>query len=77
MRTPNRIEIPEAPVPTTIVPRLLRIPDAAKYTSCTYGYIETIIREKAIPSMILGKRRLIDIRDLDEFIDRMKKEKAA
>jgi excisionase family DNA binding protein len=61
---------PVAPLP--IVPRLLRIQDAAHYLSCTYTYIETLIREKTVPSIILGKRRLIDTIDLDAFVDRKK-----
>jgi excisionase family DNA binding protein len=62
---------------TDVPPRLLRIPDAAKYLSCTYGWVETIIREKTVPSVILGKRRLIDIRDLDSYVERVKSEQAA
>ena len=62
--------IPPATSPVT--PRLLRIVDAAQYLYCTYGYVETIIREKTVPSFILGKRRLIDIRDLDSYIERLK-----
>jgi excisionase family DNA binding protein len=64
--------------PSTDVPvRLLRIPDAARYLSCTYGWVETIIREKTVPSVILGKRRLIDVRDLDSYVERVKSEQAA
>jgi excisionase family DNA binding protein len=65
----------EKPVaPSPIVPRLLRIPDAAQYLSCTYTFIETLIREKKVPSIKLGKRRLIDRIDLDAFVDRKKAE---
>jgi excisionase family DNA binding protein len=59
-----------------IVPRLLRIQDAARYLSCTNTFIETLIREKTVPSFILGKRRLIDVVDLDAFVDRKKTEQA-
>jgi excisionase family DNA binding protein len=57
-----------------IVPRLLRIPDAARYLSCTYSFVETLVREKTIPSFILGKRRVIDMVDLDAYVDRRKAE---
>lgn len=63
---------PAIPAASGIAPRLLRIPDAAHYLSCTYGFMEALIREKTIPSWIQGKRRVIDIRDLDEYIERIK-----
>lgn len=59
-----------------ITPRLLRIPDAAMYLSATYGFVEALVREKTVRSWIQGKRRVIDIRDLDEYIERMKEEAA-
>ena len=65
---------PAAPSP--IVPRLLRIADAAHYLSCSYTCMETLLHEKTIPSFILGKRRLIDRFDLDAFVDRKKTEQA-
>jgi hypothetical protein len=46
--------------------------NAANYRSCSYGFMETLIREKTVPSMVLGKRRVIDIRDLDDYIDQIK-----
>jgi len=57
-----------------IVPRLLRITDAAQYLSCTYTFVETLIREKKVPSIILGKRRLIDRLDLSAFVEWKKAE---
>ena len=58
-----------------LTPRLLRIVDAAHYLSCTYTFMETLIRERSVPSFIIGKRRLIDRFDLDAFVDRKKLEK--
>lgn len=55
-----------------IIPRLLRIADAARYLSATTWFVETMIREKVIPSLIVGKRRVVDVRDLDEWIDNEK-----
>jgi excisionase family DNA binding protein len=60
-------------MPSQITPRLLRIPDAARYMSCTYGWIETLVREKKVRSFIQGHRRLIDIRDLDDYIEDLKR----
>jgi excisionase family DNA binding protein len=57
-----------------IAPRLLRIADAAHYLSCTYGFMETLIREKKIRSLLLGKRRLLDVHDLDDYVERLKEQ---
>src|SRR5258706_15555873 len=57
-----------------VVPRLLRIQDAAKYLSATTWYVETLIRENKIPSFIQGKRRVIDRHELDRYVDRMNAE---
>jgi excisionase family DNA binding protein len=58
--------------PIAVPPRLIRITAAAHYLSCSYGWIETLIRERSIPSVIIGKRCLLDVRDLDAYIDRVK-----
>jgi excisionase family DNA binding protein len=62
---------PVTPAPR-IVPRLLRITDAADYLSCTYGFVETLMREKTIPVVVLGKRHLLDRENLDELIEQLK-----
>lgn len=59
-------------LPVLIIPRLLRIQDAARYLSSTTWFVETLIREKQIPSLIIGKRRVIDINDLDAWIEKQK-----
>jgi len=59
-------------LPIFVVPRLLRIQDAAKYLSATTWYVETLIRENKIPSLILGKRRVLDVNDLDDWIEKQK-----
>ena len=59
-----------ASVPAFVVPRLLRIQDAAKYLSATTWQVETLLREKTIPSFVLGKRRVIDRLELDRYVER-------
>jgi excisionase family DNA binding protein len=59
-----------ASLPAFVVPRLLRIQDAAKYLSATPWQIETLLREKTIPSFVLGKRRVIDRLELDRYVER-------
>jgi excisionase family DNA binding protein len=59
-----------ASLPAFVVPRLLRIQDAARYLSATTWQIETLLREKAIPSFVLGKRRVVDRLELDRYVER-------
>ena len=57
-----------------IIPRLLRIEDVAKYLSATTWFVEELIRNKKIRFMILGKRRVVDVNDLDSWIEEQKRE---
>src|SRR5713226_8816869 len=57
-------------LPAFVVPRLLRIQDAAKYLSATTWQIETLLREKTVPSFVLGKRRVVDRLELDRYVAR-------
>src|SRR5258708_38970588 len=66
-----------ASLPAFVVPRLLRIQDAAKYLSATTWQVETLLREKTIPSFVLGKRRVIDRLELDRYVERRKAEAKA
>lgn len=58
------------PLPAIVVPRLMRIQDAAKYLSATTWQVETLLREKVIPSFVLGKRRVVDRLELDRYVER-------
>ncbi len=57
-------------VPSAITPRLLRLREAAFYLSSTTWFIEELVRTCKIRSRIIGKRRVIDIRDLDAWIEK-------
>ena len=63
-------EDPNGSLPTIVVPRLMRIQDAAKYLSATTWQVETLLREKVIPSFVLGKRRVVDRLELDRYVER-------
>lgn len=56
-------------LPTFVVPRLLRVEDAAKYLSATTWQMETLLREKIIPSFVMGKRRVVDRLELDRYVE--------
>lgn len=64
------LEERSASLPAFVVPRLLRIQDAAKYLSATTWQIETLLREHTIPSFVLGKRRVVDRLELDRYVER-------
>jgi len=53
-------------------PRLLNIPDAAKYMGCTVWFVRTLIWGRQVPHVRFGKRFLLDRSDLDTFIDSQK-----
>lgn len=59
----------DAALPAIVVPRLLRIQDAAKYLSATTWQVETLLRENVIPSFVLGKRRVVDRLELDRYVE--------
>jgi excisionase family DNA binding protein len=63
-------EDPGGSLPAIVVPRLMRIQDAAKYLSATTWQVETLLREKTIPSLVLGKRRVVDRSELDRYVER-------
>jgi excisionase family DNA binding protein len=58
-----------ASLPALIIPRLLRIRDAAKYLSATEWQMETLVREGTIPFFVLGRRRVIDRLELDRYAE--------
>ena len=60
---------PNGCLPAFVVPRLLRIEDAARYLSATTWQMETLLREKIIPSFVMGKRRVVDRLELDRYVE--------
>jgi excisionase family DNA binding protein len=52
-----------------ISPRLLGIPDAARYLGCAVWFVRSLIWGRRVPYVKFGKRYLLDRSDLDNFID--------
>lgn len=52
--------------------RLLTIQAAAHYLSTTAWAIRSLIWSREVPFLRLGKRFLLDVRDLDAYVDRSK-----
>ena len=74
-----RDELPAAdpdpnPASSSVVPRLFRTIDIAKYLNCTFTFAESLMRGRTLPVVILGKRHLIDKKDLDDYIEKLKSE---
>jgi hypothetical protein len=72
MRSPKKSVVSNPHPSPAIAPRLLRIVDAARYLSVTNWFMENLLREKVVQSFMLGKRKVVDIRDLDAYVDRLK-----
>jgi excisionase family DNA binding protein len=53
-------------------PRLLTIPSAAAYLSCSVWSIRNLIWKRAIPHIQIGKRFLLDRADLDSYVEKNK-----
>jgi len=56
-------------VSSAITPRLLSIKDAAAYLSSTTWFVEELIRTGKIRSTNIANSRLIDIQDLEAWVD--------
>ena len=56
-------------VSSAITPRLLSVNDAASYISSTPWFVEELIRTGKVRITIIANSRLIDIHDLDAWVD--------
>ena len=54
--------------------RMLNVRDAAKYLSISRSNLYLWLNTGKIRSYKIGGRRIVDIEDLDKFIDRLKNE---
>ena len=53
-----------------IAPRRLRVPDAARYIAVSNWFMEEKLRQHEIPFQWAGKSKVVDVRDLDSWVDR-------
>jgi len=60
----------------SVPPRLLRIPEAAHYIGATNWCVEELVRAGRLRFLVVGKYRVIDVRDLDDWIE-VEKERQA
>src|SRR5260370_19664241 len=50
--------------------RLLPLPEAARYLGCTLWSVRELIWKGQLPYTRIGRRFQVDVRDLDEFVER-------
>ena len=66
-----------APRLLPVAPRLLRIPAAADYLGATDWFVSELIRKNKIRYLILGKVYVLDVKELDLWIEREKLRQAS
>jgi len=59
--------------PDVVQPRLLTIKQAAAYLASTEWYVRTLVWERKVTFLRMGKRIVFDRADLDRYVDEMKK----
>lgn len=57
--------------------RLLNVKEAAAYLGTTVWQIRTLVWDKKLTAIRLGQKMLFDVKDLDAFVEALKKEQAA
>jgi excisionase family DNA binding protein len=62
---------------TPITPRMVTIKQAAAYCSCSVWAIRDVIWSRELHACKIGRRYLIDRKDLDRFIDARLRERAS
>lgn len=59
---------------TVVIPqRLLTLPEAARYLSCKLWAVRELIWKGQLPYTRFGKRFQVDVKDLDELVEREKR----
>lgn len=56
-----------------VPPRLLTLPEAAHYLGCTIWAVRELIWKGQLPYTRFGKRFQVDVKDLDELVEREKR----
>ena len=53
-------------------PKLLSVPDAARSLDVSERFVWSLLSTGELTSVKLGRRRLIDVRDIERFIEKHK-----
>jgi len=52
--------------------RLMDVKEAASYLSISRATLYRLVENNDVKSILIGKRRLFDVHDLDDFIEALK-----
>jgi excisionase family DNA binding protein len=63
---------PNSPPISRINPRMMTIPLIAKYLSATNWFVEELIRKKHLPAGKFGKSWVVDLHDINKWIEEEK-----
>lgn len=64
------VAVPDVTPQQQISPaRGIRVSEAAHYIGASVNFIRTLIREREIPALLLGKRHILLREDLDNYLD--------
>lgn len=72
IRDAVRAVLDERGIPEHREVRLLKFPEAANYISQSLRTVEEMVARQELPSVRNGRARMIDVRDLDRWIDEHK-----
>jgi excisionase family DNA binding protein len=56
-----------------VQPRMFNVKEAAAYLGSTVYFVRTLVWERRLPKVKFGKRLVFDRADLDEFIEKEKR----
>lgn len=59
-------------MPIVMTKRLLGVKEAADYLSISRASLYRLAKDGKLPSIMLGERRLYDVIDLDDFVNKLK-----
>jgi excisionase family DNA binding protein len=68
-RKKKSVATPPEVLPQQNQSRGLRVPEAAAYIGGTICFVRSLIKDREIPALLLGKRHVLLKEDLDNFLD--------
>jgi excisionase family DNA binding protein len=71
-RKKSTVVVPE-PNPQEFQARGLPVSEAARYLGSTVCHVRSLIRNREVPVLVLGKRHILLRESLDEYLDLLKK----
>ena len=70
----SKSEVSPINIAFALSPRVLRIPEAATWLATTPFFVEELLRDGVIPFRVVGKARVIEIADLNAYLESIPKQ---